>query len=607
MRWIYTLLFISFSILNLSSQYSDYIGAGHNDGISVSSSDQGSIPENSIDASGLDLEIQSASRFLAHATMGFTIDDIQSLTELGYGSWIDRQLELPESQYAIPTLENIFELYEQCIESLGEDECNMVFFLDQRYFRYAWWDNVMRSPDKLRQRVALALSEILVISDLSELNSYPHGIAHFYDILTRNAFGNYKTLLTEVSLNPSMGFYLSHINNPKTNEELNIHPDENYAREIMQLFSVGLYELNNDGSRKIDTQTGLWIPTYDNDDIKGLAKVFTGLSGSKWADAEDQRPVQFGRNFRRYSLLDAMTMYEQWHEPGPKTIVGDYTIEADSGMQEVELAIDHLFNHDNVGPFIAYRLIQRLVKSNPTPEYVDRVSNIFNNNGSGTRGDLKSVVKAIFLDEEAMQCYWFGEMENGQLRPPIQRYTQMLSALKAKSNIGKFWNSGFFYQELTAQHPMSSPTVFNFYQTDYVPNSDFAYYNIVGPEYQILNSSTSSNYVNYMLLTLMREYLFDNYDIRLPKLLNEAFLIPYVVDQEQYEAFFSDELWMELGFYPEEMVDYLDILLANGQMSEASVDAIVKSIQSDDIFTESEKAYYALFMLMINPDYLIMK
>jgi hypothetical protein len=252
-------------------------------------------------------------------------------------------------------------------------------------------------------------------------------------------------------------------------------------------------------------------------------------------------------------------------------------------------------------------LIQRLVKSNPTPEYVERVANVFNNNGSGVRGDLSAVVKAILLDQEAMECYWFGDISSGQLRPPIQRLTQLLTGLKAETQSREFYSPGLFYQEFTGQHPMSSQTVFNFYRPDYVPNSDFAYENFAGPEFQILNSSTSSNYVNFMLIGLMRDYVKERYNLNLPNVLNDPEIFPYTIDPEYYGAVLSDPLWQELGFYPEELVDYLDIVLANGNMTDESKTNIVNSILPDNLFDPMTKAHYAAFMLMINPDYVIMK
>ena len=589
--------------------YDDYIGAGNAIDVTVTSSDSQSDGASTVNGNGLDLDILGSSRFLAHSTLGYTIDDIQYMTETNIEDWIDDQMSIEPSYNTIPTVEIIFQLFNACMDELGP-ECLLDFNLNATMWRYSWWNNVMNGEDKLRQRVALAMSEILVISDKSMLNQYPHGLANYYDILVRNAFGNYKDILREVTLNPSMGFYLSHINNPKTFPELNIRPDENYAREIMQLFSIGLFELNNDGSRKTDLQTGLWIPTYDNDDIKGLAKVFTGLSGSEWADENNMDPVTFGRRFSAYSLVDPMMMYELWHEPGEKHIVGNYTIPAgQTGMEDIEDAIDHLFNHPNVGPFLAYRLIQRLIKSNPSPEYIDRVSSTFNDNGSGTRGDMGAVIQAILLDEEALDCYWSDDEANGMLRSPILRLTQMLTGLKAETENGVFWNSGLYFENFTGQHPLGAQTVFNFYSPEYVPDADFAYLDIVGPEYQILNSSTSSNYVNFMLIALMRDYFNEiiGPDDRLDNILNEAFAIPYIQDKDAYEAYLSDPLWLDLAFSPEELVDYLDILLANGQLSDDTKASIVASMNESDIIDPVNSAFYAAFMVMINPEYVIMK
>jgi len=572
----------------------------------VESSDITSNSVNLINDSGLNFEMQAASRFLAHTSLGWDIDDIKWCAENGMEAWLDEQMNMPRSNYAENTIDVIEYLYSECVENLGVDECRMRFNVNRTMFRYIWWDNAINGPDRLRQRVALALSEILVLSDESTLNNFPHGVAHYYDILMKGALGNYEELLLDISLNPSMGFYLSHINNPRSIEELNIHPDENYAREIMQLFTIGLYELNEDGTRKLDSD-GLWIDSYDNNDIKELAKVFTGLSGSKWADVSNQRPVEFGRNFGRYSLLDPMKIYQEWHERGPKMIVGQKEIQDSDGMREVELAIEHLSKHDNTAPFISMQLIQKLVKSNPSPEYVQRVARIFKDNGSGQHGDMKAVVKAIFMDPEAMECYWYGDPDNGQLKPPVSRMTQMLIALGAESPNGLYWNPARIFNEFMAQHPMSSPTVFNFYRPDYVPNSEFAYEQLVGPEFQILNSSTSSSYINYMLVALMGDYLDGRYGIRLPHLVNEYSLIPYVSDQESFKAELTDSLWMDLAYSPEHLIDYLDILLVNGMLDETTKESILESIAPDSLLGVIDKSNYALFMIMIHPDFLILK
>ena len=609
--------FILFSALLTQGQiYDDYIGAGQSQGVTFTSSDSQSDGLSAINGAGLNLDIRGSSRFLAHATMGYTIDDVQALTETGIEAWIDNQIALPASNYTVSTVEIIFGLLDQCYDSFGELICNEIFAPNAAMWRIAWWDHVMKGDDQLRQRVALALSEILVLSDKSQLENTPHGLAAYYDILAGNAFGNYEDILNQVTLNPSMGFYLSHINNPRTIPLQNTRPDENYAREIMQLFSIGLYELQNDGTRKVDMSTGEWIPTYDNDDIKGLAKVFTGLSGSEWYTEDIDVPVQFGFQFQAYDLLLPMKMYEIWHEPGEKTIVGGHVIPSgQSGMEDIEEAINVLFNHHNVGPFLAERLIQRLIKSNPTPAYIDRVATVFNDNGSGVRGDLGAMVKAILLDAEAYECFWIDNISNGMLRSPLLRYTQMMKGLKVESDNDIFFNAGGTYEVLAGQAPLGAPTVFNYYSPDYVPNADFAYDDLVGPEFQILNSSTSSNYVNYMLVAFMKDYLNIRYSLlgtnnEIENILNgnDGVYNPYDLNNNEiYAARFGDELWMDLGYAPSDLIDYLDILMCNGSLSDDTRERLTNSVSRADLFTPIDAAHYAAFMIMINPDFTILK
>ena len=605
MKFRFTTLLILTFFLAGAQVYDDYVGAGQAIDVTVTSSDADAEGTKSVDGAGLDLDLQGASRFLAAATMGADIDQIRAVEEMGFEAWIDGQMQIPSSPYTQTTISILFDEYDRCME-IFPDSCEFFFNINTRHWRYALWHHMMTSDDLLRQKVALALSEILVISDQSELGNRPHAIANYFQMLSANAFGNYRDLLTQVTMHLSMGFYLSHLNNPLTIESLNIHPDENYAREIMQLFSIGLYMLNIDGSRQTDLETGLWIPTYDNNDIKGLAKVFTGLSGGAWADPDNVFPVEFGQSHYAYSPLVPMQMFEQWHEKGEKTILDGFTIpDGQTGMQDIQMALDHLFNHPNVGPFLAVRLIQRLVKSNPSPAYIQRVAEVFNDNGSGVRGDLGAMVKAILLDVEALDCYWKDDEFNGMLREPVMRVTQLLRGLKAETESEWFWNSGFLLQAYTEQFPLASPTVFNFFTPDYVPNSEFAYNELEGPEFQILNSATSSNYVNFMLIGIMREYLNDRFNIDLPNILNENYLIPYLADQAPYSAELADQLWLELSFTPEELVDYLDLVLANGHLSEETKEQIATSAT---LFQNPlNAAYYAAFLTMISPDYVIKK
>src|SRR5262245_21228024 len=312
-----------------------------------------------------------ASRFLAQATLGADYQEIQRTARTTPKLWLQDQFARPIG-YHQPFLD-------------ARLRAGLTVGSDER--RFAWWEQVMEGPDPLRQRVALALSEIFVISDQNDsVSSNPIGAANYYDMLPRNAFGNYKTLLRDVSLHPMMGAYLSHLRNNRSDPSVGRYPDENYAREVMQLFSIGLFQLRANGTFLRDGQ-GRPIPTYDNDDITELAKIFTGLA----FDGADRDFYQGEENWTR-----PMRMYDEHHEPGAKHLIRGKNVPAgQTGMADIDAAIDNLFRHPNVGPFFARRMIQRLVTSNPSPAYVGRVAAAFANNGRGVRGDMKAVITAV--------------------------------------------------------------------------------------------------------------------------------------------------------------------------------------------------------------------
>jgi len=261
----------------------------------------------------------------------------------------------------------------------------------------SFWRNALSGEDVLRQRVAFALSQIFVVSQANP-DIKVRLASGYFDVLGRNAFGNFRTLLEEVSLSPAMGIYLSHLGNRKSDLATGRLPDENYAREIMQLFTIGLHELNQDGTVKLDPADGTPMETYGVADIQGLAKVFTGFS---WA-GPDTSGVRFvdrvvGISDRYYLPMQG---YPQFHEPGPKSFLGR-TIDTTDPKDSLKQALDILFNHPNVGPFFGRLMIQRLVTSNPSPAYVGRVAAAFANNGKGVRGDMQAVIRAVLLDPEA--------------------------------------------------------------------------------------------------------------------------------------------------------------------------------------------------------------
>ncbi len=589
------LTFLSFLFLPFLLQaqiYNDYIGTGHNDGVIVSSSSGDTDNDQTVNGAGHGRDLAGASRFMSQATLGATLEDLLEVDDMGYEAWLENQFNLPATSY-VETMEPmdsfIYEVYLQ----IGGDPDE--YYASAQHFRLAWSHISQTAPDVLRHRIALALSEIFVISTDSDLFQRGYGVGSYYDVLSENAFGNYKDLLMDISLHPTMGFYLSHFNNPRSNPIANVHPDENYAREIMQLFSIGLYELNNDGSRQLDAN-GDYIPTYDNDDIKELAKVFTGLGMTDWYLEDIPDAPFFGAPFYFIDPTIPMSMFEPFHEPGVKTILGDFTIPAgQTGMEDIEMAVDHLFNHQNVGPFISDLLIKRLVKSNPTPEYIDRVASVFNNS-NGVRGDLKAVVKAILLDEEARDCDWINHWSNGRLKEPIQRYTQYVKGLRAEAAAPWFWHQGFVFEVLTDQFAMSAPTVFNFFSPTYQANGDFANENLVGPEFQIFNSSTAIGYFNYLYYMTVIDF---NNEVP-EESLNAVGLL------EDFKAELVIPDLQALNTNPEAIVDYLDMVLVHGNMSDETRQAIIDSCEPLQDFPEY-LLKMALYLTMVSPDFNIMK
>lgn len=584
-----------------SQEYTDYLGAGHTNGITVSSSSEQNrtdwneiaLAENTINGTGLDARLLETSRFLAQATFGTDLEYIKTVSEDTFELWIDNQFTINSDSLSELT-ENIYDDALQIWVSNGGDPTDY-FGPEALHFLYAWWQNNMNNDDLLRQRVALALSEILVISTLSDLNNYGKGLGAYYDVLSDHAFGNYKDLLLAITLHPMMGHYLSHYNNPKSFPAQNIHPDENYAREIMQLFSIGLDELNQDGSYVLDADNQR-IPTYNNDDIKEFAKVFTGLGAAEVNSNPYGVIPEFGIDFWWCKKDVPMLVYEDWHEPGEKNLLNGFTIPSgQTGMQDIEMAVDHLFNHPNVGPFLAKRLIQRLVKSNPSSQYISNVAAAFNNT-NGVRGNMKAVIKAILLDNEARTCSWIQHPNQGKLKEPMMRYFNLSRQVARDSPSGLDWNIGYWFFLMTGQAPLSAPSVFNFFLPDFKPNGGIGDQNLVAPEFQIHNSSTSIGYVNIIdyFTSPVWTSIFETWDLEL--------------DDPRLE-FESLKYWAK---DPEVLINHLDKLFTQGILSQ-EIRVIIRDaitpIQGND--PNIDYMYYrvkmALYLVFISPDYAIQK
>ena len=594
MKRIYTLVLIGVLLQYqaISQLYNDYIGAGHSEGITVTTSHNayGSNAEASLNGAGMNADRMEAARFLTQASMGYNQADIDSVLSKGYADWIADQISMPYStMYSDVEAVNadIFNLYVQ----YGLDTNSI--FAGYNHFNYAWYTRIMTQEDYLRQRVAWALSQIMVVSANSDIGGNALNMATYYDMLMNNAFGNYRDLLNDVAHHVCMGYFLSHLNNPKADPAYNLVPDENFAREIMQLFSIGLMELNQDGTPKLDSNGDI-IPTYNNNDIKELAKVFTGMHPGEinmyvwWTDEPYFGLGMWGADTRFPMIFD-----EDEHEQSAKYLFDStLVIPANQlGEDDLQMVIDTLFNHPNTAPFISYRLIQRLVKSNPSPAYIQRIADVFDDNGNGERGDLGAVITAILLDEEARNCDSRQEYDHGILLEPLFRYTHIMKGLELTAADGRYYNPGSDFNDDLRNGLLFSPTVFNFYRPDHQPIGTFADSNRVAPEYQIHNAVTSVNYINkinqwIVWNGLWWSWLDEYFGINAPELDYS----PYLLDTDDPDVF----------------IDKMDILFTRGdltdQQREVIREAMLQQVWGD---YQYNRVQMGLYLMLISPDFTV--
>ncbi len=578
--------------------YDDYVGGGHSQDIIISTSSSFSDPEwidnsapiKTINGEGLDGRKADAARFLYQAAFGGTRSDIEELAEtLDFEGWIDEQMALPITNFLSLTRQSYLSA-KQRHESINGTSTEYSY--NESHFQYAWWQAALTRPDKLRQRIAFALSEIFVISTNSDIRNDGEGPASYYSMLMSNAFGNYRDLIEEVTYHPAMGIYLSHFRNRATDLESNIYPDENFARELMQLFSLGLFELKQNGTLREDLN-GNPIPTFDAEDIRNLAKVMTGLGAGGLTDEaiEDGRDLNFNSTANILDYTVPMVMYDDHHEEGQKIILGDKEIpEGQTGEEDIDLALDYLFNHPNTGPFIARRLIQQLVKSNPSPSYIFDIAQTFNDNGEGVRGDIATVIKEILLHEEARACLWKEEPSNGKLKSPVGRYVEVARKFADRANTTYYWTSGFTFENETYQLPLSSPTVFNFYLPDYQPNGDIYDQGLYAPEFEIHNSVTSMGFANQADVWARQNRIFSIFELDYLVPLNQDFLLV-------------------LAKYPELLVNEMDNLLCNGDMTAETRNTIRLALEEINFGSEllQSRVEIAFYLTLISPDFAIQK
>ncbi|MGC4062599.1 MAG: DUF1800 family protein [Aquabacterium sp.] len=545
-----------------------------------------------------------AARFLTQATFGPTDQDIDHLMSVGYRAWLDEQLHAPVN--AVSHLN----FWDRASASSVQG-----FLHDGGWPTESFWREALTSPDQLRQRVAFALSEIFVISTLDACgdNTNGRGAAGYMDMLGKKAFGDFRSLLEAVALHPVMGCYLSHIHNLKEDTSSGREPDQNFAREVMQLFSIGLYELNKDGTLKTDGQ-GAPIETYGPLDIQGMAKVFTGWSWYCFDNSDSCFFRSFGTDSGKDlgsndRWVNPMQSFARYHSTSEKKFLG-VTVPAQSTpdpAKSVQMALDRLATHPNVGPFIGRQLIQRLVTSNPSPAYVGRVSKAFDEAG----GNLGAMVQAILMDPEARDMQGaLASKTFGKPKEPVLKLSALLRAYGATSTTGSFLMG---YTEdpsfALAQSPMRSPTVFNFFRPGYVlPSSQSSQAGLQTPEFQLLNETSVAGAANFLGTAMYWGIGSKGYDGKSPG--------PDI--QFAYQRT-PDNAVLVLADKPTDLVEDVNQHLMYGTMSAGLKAEIVNAVSqldfrskptvtADDILgTRQHRVWAALLLTVVSPEFQIQR
>ena len=531
---------------------------------------------------GTNLTNEQAARFLLQAGFAATDADITSVRSTGYASHLARQMALPPGITGWDWMES---------KGYG-DVLNPNNYYDNTYpGDYMAWQQLLAAPDAVRKRATLALSEFFVVS-LTSLDATwrSHLIAHYWDTLATYAFGNYRDLLEAVTLNPAMGFFLNTRGNRKEDAS-GRQPDENYAREVMQLFTIGVHQLNADGTAKTDG-AGKKLDAYTGSDVSNLARVFTGYDLDQSLNVVTVIPQTGGgtRNVgntafaRRPMVLNAFN-----HSTLAVNFLGTSIAAGTPGAAALKTALDALFNHPNTAPFFSKQMIQRLVTSNPSPGYVARVAAVFANNGAGVRGDLARVFAAVLLDEEARNPAGLSQPEFGKLREPMLRFTQWARTFGAKSTADT-WKVGDLGNSATqlGQSPLRAPSVFNFFRPGYVPPSTALTAGAVAPEFQLVTESSVGGYLNFMTGVIVNG--LNSGDITAPYLAELALVTDAAA-----------------------LVQRVNLLMAAGQLSAATQTLIVTALNATPVTAISTAAIKrnrvaaAVLMVMASAEYLIQK
>ena len=508
-----------------------------------------------------------ARRFLEQASMGPTQALVDQVLSSGYGGFIDEQFAQPQSTY-LDFVSPADTTYDR----------GRVYALRTRFFM-----NALNAPDQLRQRVAFALSQILVVSS-GDIYDGP-GMSVYVDLLGRNAFGNFRTLLDEITLNPAMGNYLDMVNNKKPDPRSGRTANENYARELLQLFSIGVFKLNPNGSLALAPDTtpdkpGHPVPTYEQDVIEGFARVFTGWT---YASIPPNPPPTRSNSIKNY--LDPMYLLAANHDTDPKEILDGVVLPGgQTGEQDLAAALDQVFNHPNVGPFIGRQLIQHLVTSNPSPGYVARVAQAFDGAGPygvGVRGDMKAVVKAVLLDVEARRDP-ATVPDFGRFQDPALFATRTLRALEATGQGYGLWER----VHPMGQNPFSPPSVFSFFAPDFqVPGTT-----LLGPPLQIFTESTAIRRAN-----LINTIAYNT--------------VPLPLYAPPGSTTISVDLtpWVSLAGDPAALVDDLSLRLMHGAMPADMRARIIQALSAIPATSPTTRAQAAIYLITTSAQYSVQR
>ncbi|WP_158622702.1 DUF1800 domain-containing protein [Aquabacterium soli] len=520
-----------------------------------------------------------AARFLNQAALGATVDGITRVTTLGYEGWLAEQM-------AAPPVHNLYSI----AENVGWTD--PAWMSTDVGLDNLLWFNLFQADDVLRQRVVLALSEIFVVSVRNMPIPYGHiAVLAFWDLLAQHCFGNFLDLLEAITLSPAMGTYLSLHGSAKA-DSTGRHPDENFAREVLQLFTIGLVKLDIYGEPVKDAQ-GNPVETYNNATVTQLARAFTGWDF-------DATSVSFLPSTTADYVNRPMTFFGDRYDTDPKWVLDSgNTITAAPGRPALRQALQFIFNHSNVGPFVAKQLIQRLVTSNPERNHVARVAQAFNDNGQGVRGDMKAVLRAVLLDPLARHVGLPDEQQarRGKLREPVLRLVHWGRLTNVVSNDGT-WNAGnLSTSDKLAQGPMRAPSVFNFFRPGYAVSEGSG--TMLAPEMQITDQSSVVGYVNYML---------DVVQVGLGYSDAERIAPQYDLDGQDWDA---------LAASPEQLVDRLNLLLTGRTLSQNTLSVVLQAVRAaqatpnvfgvGDVSQARNRVVVAFFLIMTSADYLVQR